>query len=393
VTGGFSGLRALGVPRERLPSGLDALRAEVRDVLAAERAGGRYRRSPAGWDSFDPAFSRRLAQRGWIGMTWPRAYGGQERSALERYVVQEELLAAGAPVRAHWLADRQIGPLLLAVGTEAQKAAWLPRIAAGECFLCVAMSEPDSGSDLASIRTRAEPVAGGWRITGSKTWSSNAHRVHAINVFARTAPRSENDRHGGVTQFLVDRDAPGLTVRPIVNAAGEHDFNEVHLDGVLVPENRLIGKLHGAWSQVSDELAYERAGPERWMNSYNLIVSLADAAARGDLAEGGAERFGRLVAHLWTLHRMSLGTAALLGEGVVPAVEAAMVKDLGTNFDQLVPEIARLAIDPARRTALPPDDPLPERLAYAQLYAPSFTIRGGTREVLRGIIARGLGLR
>jgi acyl-CoA dehydrogenase len=376
-----------------LPSHLHDLRQEVRGFLATELASGGFAVDPAGWDRYDPAFSRKVATRGWIGMTWPRRYGGHERSSLERYVVTEELLAAGAPVRAHWLADRQIGPLLLSAGTEAQKQEFLPRIAAGTCFVCVGLSEPDSGSDLSSIRTAARKVEGGWRITGRKVWTSYAHRAHLINLFARTAPRDEANRHAGVTQFLIDLDAPGLARRPIRNLADEHDFNEVVLDEVFVPDDRVIGKVGGAWSQVNDELAHERAGSERWMNTMGLLRGLADqlrhpATDRRDLAV-----VGRLAAHLWTLHRMSLGIAVLLGEGIVPEVEAAMVKDLGTHFDQEVPRRAREVLTEGRRAEWPEGDALEAALEHAVLYAPSTTIRGGTTEILRGIVARGLGLR
>ncbi|RPI41536.1 MAG: acyl-CoA dehydrogenase, partial [Betaproteobacteria bacterium] len=311
-----------------LPAHLEEVRAEVRAFLAAERSSGGYRRDAAGWDRYDEAFSRKVGARGWIGMTWPKRYGGREASALERYVVSEELIAAGAPVRAHWLADRQFGPLLLNVGTEAQKRTYLPRIAAGECYVCVGMSEPDSGSDLASIRTRADKVEGGWRINGRKVWTSYAHRAHVMNLFARTAPRSEENRHAGVTQFIVDLKSPGIAIRPIYNLASEHDFNEVVFDDVFIPDGNVIGSVGGGWSQISAELAHERSGPERYLNAYGCLVHLLDrvGAAPG---ERDAEKIGRLVAHLWTLRQMSFAIAGMLERGRVPAVEAALVKDLG----------------------------------------------------------------
>ncbi|WP_345245559.1 acyl-CoA dehydrogenase family protein [Pigmentiphaga soli] len=385
-------LSNFSLPVSALSPGLDALRREVREFLAAERAAGGYARTAAGWDRYDPAFSRKVAARGWIGMTWPARYGGRERSFLERYVVAEELLSAGAPVRAHWLADRQIGPLLLAVGTEAQKRTWLPRIAAGECYFCVGLSEPDSGSDLSSIRTRAVKVEGGWRVTGTKVWTSYAHMAHMMNLFARTSPRSEENRHAGVTQFLVDLKTPGVTIRPIHNLAGDHDFNEVIFDDVLLPEDAVIGKLDGAWSQVTGELAHERSGSERWLNAYGLLVSLIDQAGPQPGAADAAH-VGRLVAQLWTLHRMSFSIAGMLQRGEAPDVEAALVKDLGTHFDQEVPAVARRVMPEAARARLGEGHPFNAMLERAQCYAPSHTIRGGTQEILRGIIARGLGLR
>ena len=325
-------------------------------------------------------------------MTCPIEYGGHARTALERYVVAEELLSSGAPVRAHWLADRQIGPLLLSAGTEEQKRAWLPRIAAGECYICVGLSEPDSGSDLASIRTKAVRVEGGWSITGTKVWTSYAHKAHMINVFARTSLRTDEERHRGVTQFMVDLNAPGVTIRPIYNLASDHDFNEVVFDDVQVGEDRVIGRVDHAWGQVTGELAHERSGAERWLNAYGLLVALIDVAGKDGTTESAA-RIGRLVAHLWTLHRMSFSIAAMMERGEAPEVEAALVKDLGTHFDQDGPVVAREADSEHVRAGLPADSSFGAMLDRAMLYAPSHTIRGGTQEMLRGIVARGLGLR
>lgn len=375
-----------------LPAQLEGLREEVRAFLSAERASGGYVRDAAGWDRYDEAFSRKIGARGWIGMTWPRRYGGREASALERYVVSEELIAAGAPVRAHWLADRQFGPLLLAVGTEAQKAAYLPRIAQGECYVCVGMSEPDTGSDLAAIRTRAEKVEGGWRINGRKVWTSYAHRAHLVNLFARTSARSDENRHAGVTQFIVDLKSPGIDVRPIYNLASDHDFNEVLFEDVFVPDANVIGKIGGGWSQISAELAYERSGPERYLNAYGCLVQLIDAVGPEPSA-GDAQKIGRLVAHLLTLRQMSFSIAGMIERGHVPGMEAALVKDLGNHFDQAVPAAARDIMTEDKRALLPSDVPFNAMLDHALYYAPSYTIRGGTTEILRGIIARGLGLR
>jgi acyl-CoA dehydrogenase len=375
-----------------MPDHLERLREEVRAFLRAELEAGSYTREPSGWDRYDAAFSRKVADRGWIGMTWPRQYGGHERTSLERYVVTEELLAAGAPVRAHWLADRQFGPLLLAAGSEDQKRTYLPRIAAGECYVCVGMSEPDSGSDLASIRTKATKVEGGWRVSGRKVWTSYAHRAHLMNLFARTAAFDEKNRHEGVTQLIVDLDWPGITIKPIINLANDHDFNEVLFDDVFVPDDRVIGAVGNGWKQVSGELAHERAGSERWLNAYGVLVHLLDSAGTHP-ERGSAEKIGRLVTHLWTLHRMSFSLAGLLNQGITPAVEAALVKDLGNQFDQDIPEAARQVLQEEDRARLPEEDRFNDMLDRALLYAPSYPIRGGTREILRGIIARGLGLR
>ena len=376
-------------PPPASPPGAEALRAEVRAFLAQSRASLGWRPDSdfgAGWS---PAFSRSLGARGWIGMTWPAEYGGGARSALERYVVVEELLAAGAPVFAHWVADRQSGPLLLRFGSAAQRAAILPRIAAGACYFAIGMSEPDSGSDLASVRTRAERLRGGWRLDGTKVWTSNAHRCHYMIALCRTAPRGE-DRHAGLSQFLIDLEADGVRIAPIVDLAGRHEFNECVFEGVEIPADRLIGREGEGWRQVTSELALERSGPERFLSTFHLFRALV--AAAGPAPEPRrAEAIGRLAAELWTLRAMSLAVAGRLDEGAAPEVEAAIVKDLGTRFERAVAEALRLAVplEPeAGGTAAPA-----AALGAALLALPSFTLRGGTNEILRSIIARGLGLR
>jgi len=384
-------LEQFGLLPDETAARLRPLRAQVRAFLAAELASGGFTWAPEGWERYDAAFSKKIAAQGWIGMTWPKQYGGHERSALERYVVTEELLVTGAPVRAHWLADRQFGPLLLAVGTEEQKQKFLPRIAAGECFVCLGLSEPDTGSDLASIRTKAERVAGGWRINGTKIWASYAHSAHFMNIFARTSPPADGSRHDGLTQFLIDLSSPGITVRPIINLAGEHDFNEVVFEDAFVADDMVLGQVGKGWGQVSGELVYERSGPDRWLGSFAVLSAVLDEIGTVP-AQREAEKFGRLVAHLWTLHRMSFSIAYQLGQGESPAIEAALLKDLGNQFDQDVPQVAR-EIVPASRRGQPSGARFEAVLRRLQLYAPSFTLRGGTKEIMRGITARGLGLR
>lgn len=372
------------------PGSLKALRQQVRDFVKAEQDAGRISPSPYGYAEPNPDFSRALGERNWIGMTWPRQYGGHERSAIERFVVTEELLAAGAPVRAHWVADRQSGPLLLTFGTEAQRQEFLPRIARGECYFCIGMSEADSGSDLASIRTKAEQVSGGWRVNGSKMWTSNAHRVHMMILFARTGPRGESRREG-VSQFLVDLAAPGITVRPIVNLAGEHDFNEVIFDDVFIPDDRVVGTIGQGWKQVTNELVYERSGPDRWLSTYHVLAGMVDKLHEYP-SESRRSEIARLVARLWAQHRMSFSIAGMLEDGQVPNTEAALVKDLGTRFEQDIPSVARELFPQELRLEFD-DELFNESLRYATLYAPAYSIRGGSKEILRGIIAKSLGLR
>ncbi|PGH58963.1 acyl-CoA dehydrogenase [Azospirillum palustre] len=367
---------------------VEGLRAEVRAFLAEELATRRPQDRSRSWSGFDADFSRRVGQRGWIGMTWPKRYGGHERSALERYVVLEEMLAAGAPVAAHWFADRQSGPLLLKVGTEEQRQAILPRITAGECFFCIGMSEPDSGSDLAAVRTRAVPVDGGFVVNGTKLWTTYAHHADYMILFCRTG--SADDRHGGTSQFLVDLKTPGIAIRPIADLAGEHHFNEVVFEDAFLPATALLGQLGDGWNQVVGELAFERSGPERFLSSFTLLVELVRALGPSP-SDHAAAAVGRLTAHLLVLRRLSRSVAGMLQMGENPALQASLVKDLGAIFEQEIPDIARQLVDAEPSQQSTRD--FSAVLAHTILNVPSFSLRGGTREILRGIIARGLGLR
>jgi acyl-CoA dehydrogenase len=319
----------------KLPPECVALRAEIREFIAGELAARLWVPNSDFGSHRSAAFSRRLGARGWIGMTWPKRYGGGERSMLERYVVTEELLAAGTPVGAHWIADRQSAPLLLRYGTEEQRLEFLPGIARGEIFFCIGMSEPDAGSDLASIRTRAVEVAGGYEVTGTKIWTSYAHESHFAIALVRTA-RAEADHHQGLSQLILDLKAPGITIRPIINLAGDHDFNELVLDRVFVPDERLVGKEGDGWQQVTSELAFERSGPERFLSSFQLLVELIRCAGPAPGPQI-AEAIGRMTARLRTLRRMSLSIAGMPQAGETPNLEAALVKDLGNALERRSP--------------------------------------------------------
>lgn len=373
-----------------LPPECEALRQEVRAFLAEAMVDvPRYKRN-RNWSGADPAFSRKLGERGWLGMTWPKRYGGHERSTLERYVVLEELLAVGAPVGAHWVADRQSGPLLMRYAPDTLAPRLVPLIARGEAFFCIGMSEPDSGSDLASIRSRAERRGDGWVINGRKLWTSGAHRAHYMIALVRTGARDGDapaSRHGGMSQFLVDMKNPGLTVRPIVNQLGEHDFNEVTFDDVFVPQDCLIGVEGQGWQQVGAELAFERSGPERYLSSSQLLLEMLDEADPDDPRHAVA--LGRIVAQYGTLRQMSLGVALMLSRGENPALAASLVKDQGALVEQAMPDVAHDLFGGIAE----PGSPLQQAMHYSALAVPSFSLRGGTREILRGIIAKGLDLR
>src|SRR2546428_1071846 len=367
-----------------LPPEAESLREEVRHFLAEQLGGAAPVKRAKSWGGFDREFSRRVGARGWIGMTWPKKYGGHERSFLERYVVMEEMLAAGAPVSAHWVADRQSGPLLLRFGTEAQRQKILPGITRGELAFAIGMSEPDSGSDLASIRTRAQRADGGYVVNGTKVWTSNAHRSdYAIALFRTTVVPDK--KHEGLSQFLVDLKTPGITIRPIIDLAGEHHFNEVVFQDAFVPEDMRVGGEGDGWKQVTTELAFERSGPERYLSSVALVTELIREVSRRP-SERGVAAVGRVVAHMATLRQMSLSVAGMLQAGANPNLEAALVKDVGTTFEQEIPEVVHALLGVEGTLASGTD--LQQTLGYLVQRAPSFSLRGGTREILRGIIAR-----
>lgn len=368
-----------------LPPEAIALQSEVRAFIAEHRAVMGFSRG-----EHNREFSRAMARKGWIGMTWPKEYGGHERSAFERYVVIEEMLVAGAPLSAHYTGDRQSGPNILRFGTEAQKQYFCPRIAAGELTFCIGMSEPGSGSDVAATRTRAAKVEGGYRINGSKLWTSNAHNSDYAILFCKMAGTDETDRHAGASQFLLDLKTAGVEIKPVINLLGEHHFNEIFLSDVFVPQDMLLGQEGNGWNQLTSELAFERSAPDRFLMLFQVLKQMvAMAGPNPDRATAAA--LGKLIAQLSTLRGMSLSIAGMLQEGYSPNNESAVVKDLGTRYEQDIPVIARqlFPAEPEQEAV----DTYTRMIALATMNAPRLSIQGGTREILRGIIARGLGLR
>jgi hypothetical protein len=383
----INGLNLAAIPPED-----EALRGPVRAFLREHLAGLPAHIRARSWSGYSPELSRALAAQGWLGITLPKQYGGGGRSAFARYVLVEEFLCAGAPVGSHWIADRQSGPLILKYGTEQQKNHYLPPICRGESFFCIGMSEPGSGSDLASVRTRARRNSDGWLLNGHKIWTTNAHHSHYMIALVRTSGEPE-DRHQGLSQIIIDLKLPGITIRPITDLAGDQHFCEIFFDNVQLGDDALIGQEGAGWAQVTAELAFERSGPERIFSSIVLFDQWLNWIRTPQGASAAATReAGKIFSHLATLRAMSISVTERLCRGESPVVEAALVKDLGTSLEQLIPAV--LADDLASR-----DDPftVPAELLltlnYMTRVAPSFSLRGGTRDILRGMIARGLGLR
>ena len=368
------------------PDSAAALRQKVRDLIASYPINPDPAKRANCWAVADPAFSKLLGDAGLIGMTWSREYGGHERSSLERYVVLEELLASGAPVGAHWIADRQTGGMLLNYGQEEEKRRWVPGMARGEVFACIGLSEPNSGSDLASVKTTAQKKGDRWVIDGQKVWTTGAHFSHVMIALVRTTPGSQ--RNEGLSQFVIPMDAPGVTIRPIIDLTGGHDFNEVFFDSVELEEHALVGTEGNGWRQVTAELSLERSGPERYLSSTALFLELLRHV--GPTTDSNVRQLvGKLAAEMWTLRMMSATVAAKLAAGEDPALEATIVKDLGNSFEQAMPALVQAAVD----LDLAGEAPLARVLGHLLQVSPSFSLRGGTREILKGIIARGLGLR
>jgi alkylation response protein AidB-like acyl-CoA dehydrogenase len=375
---------------------LAELRSAIRSFLAADR--DRYGWQPAldCWLSrWDAEFSIRLAEAGFVGLTIPTEYGGHAPANgtgyLHRYVVTEELLAHGAPVGAHWIADRQVAPGLMSYGSEEQRRRLLPRIAEGRLYSAIGMSEHGAGSDLAAVASRATKSAEGWVLNGAKVWTSGAHLAHQIVVLARTSPLDTAHRHAGFSQFIVPTDAAGVTVSPILLMNGEHHFNEVIFDDVALTDDDVLGDIGAGWHQVTAELGFERSGPERILSTATLLFELIRTLGKQDGADSStAEAVGDMVARMSSLRQLSISVARALTDGQEAARRAALVKDLGTRFEQESVELAAELLDhvePGSGEA----HRLRSLLDAARVHSPLFTLRGGTNEVLRGVVAKSLG--
>lgn len=367
----------------RLTNDERALQAEVRAFLDERLAPGSYPLGLGMAGDVDPDFSRDLGAKGWIGMALPVEHGGGGRTAVERQIVVEELLTRGAPVGFHWTADRQSGLSILHNGTDEQRRDLLPGIAGGLLSFAIGMSEPDAGSDLASVHSRAVPDGDTWRLDGTKIWTSGAATAtHLLCLF-----RTSADRHGGLTQFIVPRDTPGVSISPIPFIDGTRHFCEVVFDDVHLPDAARLGDVGAGWGQNTSELALERGGVDRWMSMMPILEHWARSEGVRDSAPAQID-LGRILARLWAYRGMSLSIARLVDSGHFPVVEAALVKEMATQFEQ--ESLALVRRHYGRAPSLTSDDPWETLLAQAVLVGPSWTLRGGTTEILRSVISKGL---
>lgn len=376
-------------PTELTPDEL-ALQSEVREFLAEELPPGTHEPGLGMSAAHDKAFSKKMAEQGWVGMALPKEWGGSDKKAVDRFVVVEEMLRWGAPVGYHWVSDRQTGAVINKFGSDEQKERFLPKICAGELGFSIGMSEPDSGSDLASVTTRAERDDGGWIVNGTKIWTSNAHTNDWFICLLRTSPLEPGgNKREGLSQMLIDlKNTEGLELSPIPFLNGEHHFNEVSFHDVFVPDENVVGQPGMGWNQNTTEMAYERGGPDRWLSPFSTVEQLLRETRGTDLGNRAFELFGELTARWWGIRNLSLSVARLIDAGHAPSVESSLVKEMGTRYE--IELIEKLVEFTDEELSLESESLFKRLLAQCVLTGPGNTIRGGTIEILRSVASKGL---
>ncbi len=378
----------------------EKFRQEVRKFLEEEIRRGSFQPSCDVWiQGYSPEFTKKVAQKGWIGLTWPKEYGGQGRSNIDRLILTEEMLRYGAPAACHWFADRQVGRSIIAFGTEEQKKELLPKILRGEAYVGLGMSEPEAGSDLASLQTRATEDGDDYIIDGQKMWTSCAEFMNYIYLVARTDP--EVPKHRGISEFIIKANLPGITVRPIIDITGTEAWGEVFFDGVRVPKTCLIGEKNRGFYQILNQLDYERAGLERLMGNYPLfdaIIQFTRETERNgkSLSEEPLirQKLAQLQIEFEVGRLLTYRVVLVMEEGRAPNWEAAMTKAYCTAFEQ---HLADTAIEVlglyGQLVAESKWAPILGMAPHSYLGSKGYSLQAGTSEILRNIVAlRGLGL-
>lgn len=382
----------------------EKFRQEVRSFLEAELAAGTF--TIAGNELVGPSsieFSRKMAQRGWIGMTWPKAYGGQERSYVDKMILFEETCRFHAPIGYHFMADRQVGPALIKHGSEWQKEFYLPRIVKAEenTSFCLLYSEPNAGSDLVSITTSAVEDGDYYVINGQKIWTTFADRSDWGWLLVKTEFDEKVPRHQTCSEFLLDMKTPGVTIRPIINMAGEEGFNEVFLDNVRIHKKYLVGQKNAGFKQIMSQIDYERAGIERLMQNYPVYEELLRYVKRMDRSGTNAayyswvrDQIAQVEIEFNAGRLLCYSTAWTIDQGRPATSQAALSKIYCTRFEQRLNDLATRVIGPVSLLRMQPEfSSLAVDVAASYLWGPGYTLQGGTVEILKGIVAqRGLGL-
>ncbi|MED6296609.1 MAG: acyl-CoA dehydrogenase family protein [Chloroflexota bacterium] len=348
--------------------------------------------------AFGLEMRKKLADKGWLTMAWPEEYGGQGVSHMMQVVFAEEMSYHRAPGR-DVFGTRMMAPTLMIHGTEEQKKEFLPPVSKGEVQWCQGYSEPESGSDLASLQTRAVEDGDDFIINGTKIWTSSAHRADHIMVLTRTDP--DAPKHRGISFLLCDMNTPGLTVNPIINMAGDHGFNMVTFDNVRVPKKNLVGEQTRGWYVGATLLDFERSGVDYSAGGRRVLEELTDYAKNnnqnGSLISDNPimrNRLANLAIEVEVSRLISYNIAWMQGEGLVPNKESSMGKVVGTELQQHLSETGMQMLglhgqlEPGSKYA-----PLEGRIEHMHLTNVSETIQAGTSEIQRNIIAtRGLGL-
>lgn len=352
------------------------LRNKAREVATAAVA--KYGRSNDAWmNGYSREFSRELGRIGWLGLTWPKEFGGGGRPAIDRLIIAEEMIKAGAPIAASWFADRQMGPCLIRYGTTDQQERFLPDILAGEVTWCIGMSEPNSGSDLASVQTFAERDGDEWVINGQKIWTSFGADADYCYLICRTS--REGRPHEGISEIIVPMSTPGIEIRRIKDMTTNRHFCEVFYSDVRVPITNLVGTEGGAFKQTMVQLEHERGGIDRLVSNY---YQYEFAKARADTSDPLVRQEIARLESGFAIGRILVSREVLKQ---APAGFAAATKCFCTEHEQRVSEFAW--------RVLGADAMLWDDVTSGLAYAPAYTIMGGTSNVMRNVLAeRVLGL-
>ncbi len=378
----------------------EAFRKEVSDFLEEEIRNGTFQPMCDGWiQGYSPDLTGKMAARGWIGLSWPREYGGQGRSETDRLILTEELLRYGAPAACHWFADRQIGRSIIAHGTEEQKQELLPLVLKGEAYIGLGMSEPEAGSDLASLQTRAVEDGDDYIIDGQKMWTSCARFMTHVYLVARTDP--DAPKHRGISEFIIDAGLPGISIRPTIDITGSEAWGEVFYDGVRVSKKHLIGEKNRGFYQILNQLDYERAGLERLMGNYPLFKSIIEFTRETE--RNGVplckdplirDKLARLQVEFEVGRLLTYRVVLVMEQGRAPNVEAAMAKAYCTTFEQRLASVATEILGLyGQLVAESKWAPILGMAPHSYLGSKGYSLQAGTTEVLKNIVAtRGLGL-
>ena len=382
----------------------EAFRQEIRQFLKEEL--------PPDWEGFENEFDsenfeftkqivRKLGAKGWLALAWPKEYGGLARPAIEQLIFKEEMSYHRVPGIDMGVGGiTWIGPTLMLLGTEEQRREHLPKIAAGEKWWCTAYSEPSAGSDMAAVMCRAVAHGDEYIINGQKVWISAAHIADWCWLMARTG--TEEPKHKGISLFLVDMKTPGITVRPLVNMAGHHHFNEIFFDDVRVPKSNLVGEEDRGWYHIVVSLDFERTAGVMMAGAAkrtleDLLGFVKETKRNGEpLARDPAirQKLAELAIEVEVARIMSYRIVWMQAKGIIPNYEASMIKVFASEALQRVAHVGTQIMGLYGQLEMGSKwAPLKGRMENAYLGSVGMLIAAGTSEIQRSIIAiRGLGL-